>query len=268
MKLDKDRLQQFKMMTAPPGWRSRIGIIIPSSEQGIAIREHEMIFPEGVVPIVTRMMLSQTTAEALIKMGKDAEYAAELIATSNPSCVSYSCTSGAFLKGTEFDKNLIEKLEKITDSPATTMAKASLEALKEIGAKRILLVCPYNEEIVKSELSYFKNSGINIVHHKGLGLSDTNKIYRITPWETYQLVMEAFREIPAGEAEAIFISCGGLRSVEIIEYVEKGTGIPCITSNQANAWHCLKLSGIHDPIFGFGTLLEKNQERIKKPFAR
>ncbi|WP_300456068.1 aspartate/glutamate racemase family protein [Desulfobacula sp.] len=264
MKLDKEKFQQFKMMTAPPGWRSRIGIIIPSSEQGIAVREHEMIFPEGVVPIVTRMMLTQTTAEALIKMGKDAEYAAELIATSHPSCVSYSCTSGAFLKGAEFDENLIRKIEKITGTPATTMAKAALEALKQVDAKRILLVCPYNREIVKSELSYFKDSGITVVHHKGLGLSDTNKIYRITPWETYQLVMEAFKETPEGEADAIFISCGGLRALEIIEYVEKETGIPCITSNQANAWHCLKLSGIQDSISGFGALLEKNQEGIKK----
>lgn len=258
MNLDKKSFQQFKMITAPPGWRSRIGIIIPSSEQGIAIREHEMIFPEGVVPIVTRMMLRQTTVEALLAMEKDAEYAAKLIATSYPSCISYSCTSGAFLKGAEFDENLIRKMEKITGVPATTMAKASLKALKHIGVKKILMVCPYNEEIVESELSYFRDAGIEIVHHKSLGLSDTDKIYEITPWMTYQLAMNALNEIPAGEAEAIFISCGGLRALEVIEYVEKAAGIPCITSNQANSWHCLKISGIHDSIPGFGSLLENN----------
>lgn len=267
MKFYSKNFQQFKMMTAPPGWRARIGIIIPSSEQGIAIHEYEMIFPEGVVPIVTRMMLKETTVEALTKMEKDAEYAAELIATSNPSCVSYSCTAGAFVKGVDFDRNIIEKMQKITGVPSTTMANAVVEALREIGAKRILLVCPYNKEIVKAELSYLQKLGFDVVHHKGLGLSNTDKIYETTPWETYNLVIEAFKEGPSGNADAIFVSCGGLRAVEIIEYVEKSTGLPCITSNQANAWHCLKLAGIQDPIFGFGTLLEKNQERIKNPFA-
>ncbi len=264
MEFDNQNFQKIKMMTAPPGWRARIGIIIPSSEQGIAIREYEMIFPEGVVPIVTRMMLKETTVEALTKMEKDAEYAAELIATSKPSCVSYSCTAGAFIKGVDFDQNLIKKIQKITNTPSTTMANAVVEALKEIGAKRILLICPYNEKIVKTELSYFKKLSIDVVYHKGLGLSDTRKIYETTPWETYELTIKAFKEIPPGNIDAIFISCGGLRAVEIIEYVERATGIPCITSNQANAWHCLKLAGIHDPIFGFGTLLEKNKENQQK----
>ena len=256
MKFDNENFQQFKMMTAPPGWRAKIGIIIPSSEQGIAIHEYEMIFPEGVVPIVTRMMLKETTVEALTKMEEDAEYAAELIATSDPSCVSYSCTAGAFIQGVDFDRSLIKKIQKITNTPATTMANAVVEAHKELNAKRILLICPYNNEIVNTELSYFKKLEIDVVHHKGLGISDTSKIYETTPWETYKLAIEAFKETPVGEIESIFISCGGLRAVEIIEFIESATGIPCITSNQANAWHCLKLSGIHDPILGFGKLLE------------
>ena len=260
MKFNSKDFQQFKMMTAPPGWRARIGIIIPSSEQGIAIREYETIFPEGVVPIVTRMMLKETTVEALTKMEKDAEYAAELIATSNPSCVSYSCTSGAFVKGVDFDRNIMEKMQKITDAPSTTMANAIVEALREIGAKRILLVCPYNKEIVKAELSYLQKSGFDVVHYKGLGLSNTNKIYEITPWETYELAVEAFNEVSGNDIDALFVSCGGLRAAEIIEYIESATGVPCITSNQANAWHCLKLAKIYDPISGFGKLLEKERK--------
>ena len=130
-------LPHARMMTAPPGWRARIGIIIPSSERGIAVHEYEMIFPEGVVPIVTRMMLKETTVEALTKMEKDAEYAAELIATSNPSCISYTCTAGAFIKGVDYDMSIIKKIKKITEAPATTMANAVVEALKELGVNMI-----------------------------------------------------------------------------------------------------------------------------------
>ena len=45
------------------------------------------------------------------------------------------------------------------------------------------------------------------------------------------------------------------RSIEIIEYLEKATGKPVVSSTTANTWMCLKLAGIKDPIPGYGRLL-------------
>ncbi|MBM2832010.1 MAG: maleate cis-trans isomerase [Dehalococcoidia bacterium] len=241
--------------SAPPGWRARIGIIMPSAEQGATVREYELLFPQGVVPLVTRMMFRQPTVEDLIRMSKDAEYAAELLATAFPHSTSYTCTSGAFVMGLKYDQDLMAKIERITRAPATTMAYAVVEALRSLKAKNIVVVAPYTEDIVAAELKYYPQHGFNVVSHKGLNIAEVSRIMAIPPWETHELAVRAFREAPRG-TDAIFITCGGLRAVEIIDYVERDTGVPCVSSNQANAWHCLKLAGIHEPIYGFGKLLE------------
>ena len=63
------------------------------------------------------------------------------------------------------------------------------------------------------------------------------------------------RSVDTPDAEAVFISCGALRSLDIVEALERELGKPVICSNQAMMWHVLRLSGIADRIDGFGTLL-------------
>src|SRR5699024_4107338 len=50
------------------------------------------------------------------------------------------------------------------------------------------------------------------------------------------------------EADAVFISCGALRSIDIIEELEQKFGKPVISSNQAMMWDMLRLAGINDRI--------------------
>ena len=55
------------------------------------------------------------------------------------------------------------------------------------------------------------------------------------------------------EADALFISCGALPSIEIIEALEARTGKPVVTSNQAMAWDALRLAGVEDRVVGCPT---------------
>ena len=59
------------------------------------------------------------------------------------------------------------------------------------------------------------------------------------------------------DAEAIFVSCGALRTGEVIDEIEAATGKPCIASNQAMLWHCLRLAGIDDRLEGLGRLFRE-----------
>ncbi len=49
-----------------------------------------------------------------------------------------------------------------------------------------------------------------------------------------------------------------LRTAGIIEEAEQALGIPVISSNQALAWHMLRLAGIDELITGQGRLLERD----------
>jgi maleate cis-trans isomerase len=57
------------------------------------------------------------------------------------------------------------------------------------------------------------------------------------------------------EADALLCSCTAWRSVEAAEEIERRTGKPVVTSNQASIWVTLGRLGHTEPIAGFGRLL-------------
>ena len=59
------------------------------------------------------------------------------------------------------------------------------------------------------------------------------------------------------EADALFISCGALRTIDVIDQLEQDLGKPVICSNQAMMWDVLRKAGVTDPISGYGRLLRE-----------
>ena len=57
------------------------------------------------------------------------------------------------------------------------------------------------------------------------------------------------------EADGVLISGTGFRCVGIVDALEQDLRRPVIAANQASLWHCLRLSGVHTPISGYGNLL-------------
>jgi maleate isomerase len=53
----------------------------------------------------------------------------------------------------------------------------------------------------------------------------------------------------------LFVSCGALRTLEVVQALEQRVGKPVVASNQAMNWDCLRLAGVDDRIEGCGTLL-------------
>ena len=59
------------------------------------------------------------------------------------------------------------------------------------------------------------------------------------------------------DADAIFVSCGALRTLEVVAEIEARAGKPVVCSNQAMIWDCLRLAGIDDRFEGYGRLLQE-----------
>ncbi|MFL2801724.1 MAG: hypothetical protein ACJ0DD_03055 [Paracoccaceae bacterium] len=55
-----------------------------------------------------------------------------------------------------------------------------------------------------------------------------------------------------------------MRSLEVAQEIEKITGKPVITSNQAQFWSCLRRAGIKDKLVGFGKIFKKMVYHLKK----
>jgi maleate isomerase len=221
------------------GWKARIGLITPS-RGWTPEYEWPRLLPRGVCYFVTRMPLKATTPEELAKMGEHAIEAAELLATAEVDAIAYGCTVETVLQGIDYDRALTRELTEVTGAPAKTMTGAVLEALNAFGARKLAVVTPYIEEINQRETEFLEGLGYDVVYEKGLGIADTIELAKVPLATVHDMATAALSAAP--DADALFISCGNLRTIEIIAQLEAATG---------------KLAGVTEPIFGYGSLLER-----------
>jgi maleate isomerase len=232
------------------GWRGRIGLIIPSSNTTME-PELYRIAPPSVSIHISRIPLKDVTRDSLLEMERHTLRAAMELLDANVDLVLYGCTSGSLIGGPGFDRMISSKISETIKRPAVTTATAVIEALETIGARRIVVATPYIDEVNDEERRFLESHGIRVMRIMGLGIKNNLDIGRITPEEVYRFARSLYSE----GADALFISCTNLRTIEIIEPLERDLGIPVVTSNQASLWSALRRLGVRDRIQGYGRLL-------------
>ena len=76
-------------------------------------------------------------------------------------------------------------------------------------------------------------------------------------------VEELAERIDSSEAEAIFLSCGDMATLGVVDKLEQRLGKPVVTSVQATFWGALRAAGVEDKIEGCGRLLAEH--KISQP---
>jgi maleate isomerase len=125
-----------------------------------------------------------------------------------------------------------------------------LQALRTLQAKRIVVTTPYLDDVNNLEARYLQDQGFEILEFQGMNIRKDPDMRRVVP----KFIQDYARNLDRPDAEAIFISCGGLRSLEIVDALEQEVGKPVVVSNQAMLWNTLRLAGIEDKIEGYGRL--------------
>lgn len=232
--------------------RARLGFILMSTDLA-AESDFFAMAPEGVAVHITRLKTDDyTTNETLARhIDHMADAASRIQPDTQPDVVSYSCTSGSIVIGEE------RVMDEITKGAPWTkpmcIVTGVLDALRELDAKRIVVGTPYLDEINTAEAEYLADREIEILDIQGLNLTTGIEFGCVTPeyWKEFALAIDR------PDADAIFLSCGGIRALEVVEEIEQAAGKPVITSNQAQFWSCLRRAGISDQIEGFGQLFSK-----------
>ncbi len=134
--------------------------------------------------------------------------------------------------------------------PATTTSTAATAALRELGVRRLAVLSPHVDELNERLRAYLEASGFAVVNM--VGLNQRGDIESIEPAATRDLVTSRV-DTPA--ADAIFISCTGLRTASIIDELEQSLAKPVVTANQATLWRLAQLGGIPATTPGRGRLL-------------
>ncbi len=231
--------------------RAKLGFILMSTDLAAEADFFDMA-PEGVGVHITRLKSEDyTTNETLARhIDTMAEAASRLQPDVKPDVISYSCTSGSIVIG---EQRVMEEIKKGAPyAQPMTLVTGVVDALRELGANKLVVGTPYLDEVNTIEAEFLLEKGFEVLDIQGLNLSTGTEMGYVTPdyWKKFAL------EIDQPEADAIFISCGGVRALEVAEEIEALTGKPVITSNQAQMWSCLRRAGIYDEIEGFGQIFK------------
>jgi maleate isomerase len=236
------------------GWRAKIGRISPSPET-VGAAEWRRFMPEGVCLVETRTLIQDVTLTGLAEMISQVERAAQELASAEVDLILQAGTAAAFFRGFGHDVDLINRITSVTGIRATTTLTAVVSALRQLGAQRLAVATSYIQEIDSRLVDVLTASGFEVAGIRGMGLTRSIEMGKVFPEATYRLARDVVSKTSG--ADAIVISCGNLRSFEIIEPLENDTGLPVVTSNQAGLWQALRLVGIRDRSTGLGRLLRE-----------
>ena len=236
----------------PYGWRARIGLIVPSPNT-VTETEFWQMAPEGVSVHTTRLLYrADEVDDPVADMEQFLPQTLEELRGLEVDVVAYACTASA-LK-TPHEETQDEVAEGV-GRPAVTTMGTILEAFKALGVTRIAVGSPYPEEVNKAERKYFESQGLTVTADEGVILFEAQQRLRHMNLVTEADVEELAKHIDSPDAEAIFLSCGDMATLSIVDKLEKTLGKPVVTSVQATFWGALRAAGIDDRIDGYGTLL-------------
>lgn len=197
----------------------------------------ETMTPEGYEAVIDRIpgcarLLVERGAEAVVLMG----------------------TSLSFFKGEAYNQRLTQTLREAAGGrPVTTMSTAVIEGLKKVGAKRIAAPTAYNDEVNSRLRSFLTEHGFEVVAVKGLGVEAVDDINKVTQPDLLEFCVKVAKS--AAKADAVLVSCGGLRTLEILAPLEQRTNLPVVTSTPHALFAGAKLVGVDARVPGFGRLL-------------
>lgn len=229
--------------------RAKLGFVLLAMEQTM---ESDMfrLAPTGVgVHIARAPMANLVSVDTLLAMTDGiGDAAASILPDIDLDVVAYGCTSGSVVIG---EDTVFDQLRRgAPTAKPTSLITAVMNALRELDVRRIVVATPYLHDVNVIERDYMQERGFQIVTIEGLGIEHDEDMARVSP----QYIAEFAASLDRADAEAVFISCGALRSVEVIDQLERELGKPVVTSNQALMWDCLRQAGLNDQFDGYGTL--------------
>ena len=230
----------------------KVGLILPSPNIHMEPQFYALRLPD-IDFFTTRIMLKETTEEALVQMEKDLDYASQLLATVHPDVGGYCCTSGSFIRGDAFDRGIMRTIEKNCGCPGVTTSFAMADAFTTLGISRVALVTPYTDAINARECEYIESKGVRVVAAFGFQKVVNEELVALTEQEW----IDAAMRIDTPQADALFLSCTNTKAMPVVDLLEKRLNKPVLTSNSVTLWKMLRETGERKQIENCGILLRE-----------
>ncbi|MGH9138078.1 MAG: maleate cis-trans isomerase family protein [Acidimicrobiales bacterium] len=208
-----------------------VGLVLPAANTTVESEFLNLLPDAGLV--VSRFVPDTSSADACAA----ALHGAATAAGHGADVIAVCYATGSLLFGPEWDRELRDTTAESTRRPVVTAASALSDGLRHIGARDVLAVSPYSDEVNAALERWLREARFSVVAVRGSRSGAAPS--RVPASEIEEMVAGANQT----GADAVAVSCTGLRTGAIRRVLADAAGVPVVTSNAATAWAVARTAG-------------------------
>ncbi len=228
-------------LEGPIGTRATLAMIVLQTDETLEHDLRRSFTAPDISLYVSRVPSgADVTTDTLAQMSAALPAAARLLPPElKYDVVGYGCTSGTAVIGAE---RIAEQVRAGCTAAQVTDPLTALTALcGHRGIRNLAFLSPYIETVSRTLRDALAAKGITSPVFGSFNEAEETKVAKISRTSLYEAAMTLGA---APEAEAVFLSCTNLRTLDVIPKVEADLGKPVFSSNQALIWHMRRLAGL------------------------
>jgi arylmalonate decarboxylase len=133
------------------------------------------------------------------------------------------------------------------------MSTGIVEGLRLAGARRVALATAYKDEVTGRLQAFLEEHGFEVPFANGLGYERIPEGGIIQDDTLLQFSADVFAS--AAGADTLLISCGGLKTLDLIVPLEAMCQVPVVSSTPHALMNGVRLVGLSGRAQGFGRVL-------------
>ena len=212
----------------------------------------DTLIPAKIKFVSNTMNFTRGTEEEFCTSMPGYEAKAAELARMGADLVRPSGAPPFMLLGYQNEQELIRVWEKKYGVPIFTSGQNHVRALRTLGIKKFVGASYFPEKMNQIFARYFADAGFEV-----LAMAGIDAPFAAVPSIAPEEILEFMKRI-AGKhrgADGIYMLGSAWKTVEIIDRLEKDTGLTVVHAGPARAWGTQLCLGLRHPIPGYGRLL-------------
>src|SRR5688572_19903429 len=179
---------------------------------------------------------------------------AQALAKRGAKVISVFGSSLTFYKGAKFNEELTQRVTKATGLPATTQSNGLVDGLRTANAKRVAVATAYTDVVTGRLKVFLQEYGFEVTAAKGLGYERIPE-GAATQEILFRLGADAYAN--SRKADALVMSCGALRTLDLIVPLESRIKVPVVSSTPHGLMNGVRMLGVDPRAQGFGMVFAR-----------
>ena len=233
-------------------YRGVVGDIKPrATDSGLV--DMIRLLPEGIGVIPVFLNLSQGTRDEYLGNFDKYEKNIAYLASQKCNVIAIEGAPPFMILGPEGETKMLAGWKQKYQTDMFTSSQNQVNALRALKAKKVLGITAAGPDLNRSYAKYFEDCGIGLVAMEGMDVD-----FKSIP-DIPSDMITAFTKTKIAEhkdADAIWILGSALEALPLIAPLERELKVPVVQAIAARIWEIQKRLNVHEPIKGYGRLLE------------